>query len=49
MDGMLRDLERLTFKSPVACVYNPLIYARESYDTYWRRYAGAPRKLSFWG
>ncbi len=36
---LARDTNRLVFGPPVACVLNPLIYAREPHETYLKRYA----------
>lgn len=36
---LVRDLGRLDFGSPVAFVYNPLVYAREPHLAYLERYA----------
>jgi single-strand selective monofunctional uracil DNA glycosylase len=38
-DRLVRRLRRLKFADPVAYVYDPLEYARASYDEYLRRYA----------
>jgi len=34
-----RDVDRLTFRRPVACVYDPLTYARANLEAYLRRFA----------
>ena len=31
--------DTLVFRSPTACTYNPLLYARRSHEAYLRRYA----------
>lgn len=33
------EVERLSFRRPTACVYNPLVYARRSHETFLRRHA----------
>jgi single-strand selective monofunctional uracil DNA glycosylase len=38
------DADRLRFAPPVACVYNPLVYAREPLDRYLERWGGAPKE-----
>jgi len=38
-DDLVENLAKLTFPPPVDCAYNPLIYARATYDEYLRRYA----------
>jgi single-strand selective monofunctional uracil DNA glycosylase len=35
----------LTFGPPVACVYNPLAYARQSHEAYLVRYGGGRRRV----
>lgn len=45
IDAVLQGLDGLQFNPPVVSVYNPLEYAREAYDDYWRRYAGSPREI----
>ncbi len=37
---LVRELEPLRFGAPVTHVYNPLVYARRSYDAYTKAYAG---------
>jgi len=39
----------LTFAPPVACVYNPLIYAREPLELYLERWGGGTKELLFVG
>ncbi|SPE59033.1 Uracil-DNA glycosylase superfamily [Verrucomicrobia bacterium] len=41
--------ERLSFASPVACVYNPLVYAWAPHETYLRKFAQAPKRVVFLG
>jgi single-strand selective monofunctional uracil DNA glycosylase len=49
IEAVLRGLTRLQFKPPVVSVYNPLEYAWEAYDNYWRCYAGSPREVVLLG
>ncbi len=42
---MLGDLASLRFDAPVACVYNPLVYARRPFEAYLRRYGAGPREV----
>ena len=44
-DNLARDLDRLEFSSPVSHVYNPLRYARRSYDRYLRTYGRRPKRV----
>jgi len=44
-DALVADLARLRFSAPVAVVYNPLVYARRSYDAYLRRYGQGRREV----
>lgn len=37
---LVAALEGLTFKPPVTCVYNPLVYARNLHEQYIRRHGG---------
>ncbi|NIA13181.1 MAG: single-stranded DNA-binding protein [Nitrospiraceae bacterium] len=37
-DELVLRLAPLRFAAPVEYVYNPLVYARASWDAYWRRY-----------
>jgi single-strand selective monofunctional uracil DNA glycosylase len=36
---LTREVERLRFGRPTACVYNPLVYARRPHEAYLHRYA----------
>lgn len=36
---LARETDALVFRSPTACTYNPLIYARRSHEAYLERYA----------
>jgi single-strand selective monofunctional uracil DNA glycosylase len=49
IDTMIRELDALTFSAPVASVYNPLTYARESYRLYWQQYASSPKEIILLG
>ena len=49
IDTMLQELESLEFSAPVVSVYNPLVYARESYRLYWQRYASSPKEVILLG
>lgn len=49
IDDLLHELKPLHFGPPVTHVYNPLEYARASYDQYLRRYAGRPKEAVFFG
>lgn len=44
-----RDLGALSFSHPVACVYDPLSYARRGYEAYLRAYGDSPRRVVFLG
>jgi single-strand selective monofunctional uracil DNA glycosylase len=46
---MVSDLDRVRFGPPVTHVYNPLVYARESFGTYVRKFADGPRRVVFLG
>lgn len=46
---LVRELTRLRFSYPVACVYNPLVYARRPYAEYLRLYGRGPRDVLFVG
>jgi single-strand selective monofunctional uracil DNA glycosylase len=37
-----RDVDRLTFRTPVSHVYNPLLYAAPLHEAYLRRYGATP-------
>jgi single-strand selective monofunctional uracil DNA glycosylase len=36
---LARETDALVFRSPTACTYNPLVYARRSHEAYLKRYA----------
>jgi len=44
-DRLSRELSALSFRSPVAFVYNPLEYARDAYAAYVARFATAPKEV----
>jgi single-strand selective monofunctional uracil DNA glycosylase len=43
-DALNQDLAPLNFGPPVTHVYNPLLYARESYRAYFEAYGQAPKE-----
>ena len=49
IDTLLKDLRKLKFSPPVTHVYNPLEYARQSYETYLQRYAASTKEVVFIG
>ncbi len=49
IDRLNRDLARLSFAPPVACVYNPLVYARAAYLAYAERYGAGTRPVVLLG
>ncbi len=48
-DTLLKALRKLRFAPPVVHVYNPLEYARQSYDSYLHRYAAPSREVVLLG
>ena len=48
-DQLVSELSSLTFRPPVAYVYNPLIYARTSYARYVERYGDGPKAVLLLG
>lgn len=48
-EKLVAELDRLTFSSPVAHVYNPLVYAREPHERYLTRYGQGPKEAVFVG
>ena len=48
-DALVNDLRPLRFSPPIAHVYNPLEYARESYDQYFRLYGTPPKDVVILG
>ncbi len=49
IDKLVAKLEPLRFKPPIACVYNPLVYARAAHLAYWRQYGAPPKEVMFLG
>jgi single-strand selective monofunctional uracil DNA glycosylase len=47
--ALTRRLTPLAFSPPVAHVYNPLVYARESHEQYLQRYGRGRRRVVFLG
>ena len=43
------QVERLKFKPPVACVYNPLAYAWPAHELYLRKFGGGRKRVVFIG
>lgn len=48
-DDLVKALEPLRFAPPTAYVYNPLVYARPSWDEYCKRYAKKSCEVLFLG
>jgi single-strand selective monofunctional uracil DNA glycosylase len=48
-DNLVKDLERLQLDRHIPYVYNPLIYAREPYDAYLRKYGESPKEVVLLG
>ncbi len=46
---LAKKVDRLTFPSPVAYVYNPLNYAWETYARYLELYGNTRKRVIFWG
>ncbi|MBX3125963.1 MAG: single-stranded DNA-binding protein [Polyangiaceae bacterium] len=46
---LCRDVERLTFASPVTHVYNPLRYARAPHESYLQRWGAGRKRVIFLG
>lgn len=46
---LARQLAPLQFSLPVACVYNPLVYAREAHELYLSRFGVGHKKIIFLG
>lgn len=44
-DDLVAALTPMTFSEPVTHVYNPLVYARQAWDTYCDRYGQGSRKV----
>ena len=49
VDDLLEDLKTLRFSDPITHVYNPLEYARVSYDRYLARYANGHKEIVLLG
>ena len=49
VDALVASVASLTFGGPVSFVYNPLVYARRSYDEYCRLYADPPKEVILLG
>lgn len=47
--ALVDDLAPLRFGGEVACVYNPLIYARAGHEAYLQRFADSPKRVLFLG
>jgi single-strand selective monofunctional uracil DNA glycosylase len=48
-DWLAREAGALTFGPPVACVYNPLVYASALHHEYLKRFGRAPKEALFVG
>ena len=48
-DDLIADLEGLTFGPPVTHVYNPLLYARQAWDSYCDKYGQGQRHVLLLG
>ena len=48
-DDLVADLDGLAFGPPVTNVYNPLVYARPSWDRYCERYGQGRPVALLWG
>jgi single-strand selective monofunctional uracil DNA glycosylase len=46
---LARDTVGLSFGSPVGCVYNPLLYARQPHEAYVARFASTRKRVVFLG
>jgi single-strand selective monofunctional uracil DNA glycosylase len=46
---LVAALDQVTIGPPAAYVYNPLVYAREPYECYLRRYGATPKEVVFLG
>ena len=49
VDSLVAAVGTFQFRPPVACVYNPLVYARQSYDAYCDAYAAGPKEVLLLG
>jgi single-strand selective monofunctional uracil DNA glycosylase len=48
-DDLAEQAGQLTFSPPVACVYNPLVYARPGYAAYVETFARSRKRVLFMG
>ncbi len=48
-DNLMRRVDKLKFGPPVAFVYNPLRYAKNSHLEYWHRYGAGPKEIMLLG
>ncbi len=48
-DRLIKDLDRLKLDRHIPYVYNPLVYARKSYDVYLRKFGDSPREIVLLG
>lgn len=48
-DDLVADLAGLTFGPPTAYIYNPLVYARPSWDLYCEKYGQGRPEALLWG
>jgi single-strand selective monofunctional uracil DNA glycosylase len=48
-NDLIKELDELRFGAPVTHVYNPLVYAREPYRHYLRRFAAGPKEVVLLG
>ena len=48
-DRLVADLRDLSFGAPVTHIYNPLVYARESWNRYAERFGSGPKEAVFLG
>ncbi len=44
-DDLIKELQLLNFSAPVSHVYNPLVYARQTYQLYMDRYGNPPKQI----
>ena len=49
IDTLIKELDALTFGTPVTHVYNPLKYARKSHDLYLHQYGTPPKEVILLG
>lgn len=46
---LAKDVEKLSFSSPIAYVYNPLVYARAPHEAYLERWGASPKEVILLG